>query len=67
MSNVQIIHAHRRYHFASRVVDYGLPCPSCGKRYGHKVTHTYPETCQRRVRCSGCNESFVVYKLPEKD
>lgn len=53
------------------VMDKGIPCPHCGHRYGHRVTHTYPNGNRRRlcgaVDNSGCAMPFVTVRAKEDD
>jgi glycosyltransferase involved in cell wall biosynthesis len=49
----------RRYIIAPVVTDEGVPCPHCGYRYNHRVTHTWPNG-HRRVECGGCTYPFTM-------
>jgi hypothetical protein len=46
--------------------DYGTPCTHCGERYGHTVTHTYPNGNRRRI-CGNCKKPFISVRLVEID
>lgn len=54
----------RKYIDNKTAVDKGVKCPSCGERYGHKITNTYPNGNRRRI-CAGCNTPFVSLRVLE--
>jgi hypothetical protein len=56
----------RQYVQSPVVVDGGLPCPHCGERFGHKISHTYPNGNRRRV-CGNCAMPFVTIRVVDPE
>lgn len=44
-----------------QVLDPGIPCPHCGERYNHKVSHTYENGNRRRI-CGKCGGPFITLR-----
>ena len=54
----------REYLQGPVILDPGVPCRHCGHRYGHKITHTYPNGNRRRI-CGGCGLPFITKRMLE--